>query len=202
MLTLNKVAVTGGLASGKSSVCQILKACGAYVISADKVVHELLTPNSVVGQRVIDLLGSEILNDHKIDRDKIAKKVFSSPELLDSLEKILHPAVLNEIQRAYQKTREDQKHSLFVAEIPLLYESESHEFFDVVIAVVSDETLCQKRYADATKRTSKEYYLRMKRQLEPHVKAAKADYVITNNGTYEDLKHQVQQLYQTHLLRN
>lgn len=196
MLALAKIAVTGGLASGKSTVCQILEACGAYVISADKVVHKLLTPETAVGKQVISLLGPEILTDHKIDRDKIAQKVFSHPELLDSLEKILHPSVLNEIEKAYQKIVAAESPPLFVAEIPLLYESESHKFFDLVIAVISDENQCQLRYAKATGRASTEYYLRMKRQLEPHVKAAKADYVIVNNGTYDELKHQVLQLYQ------
>ena len=196
-----KVAVTGGLASGKSSVCQILQTCGAYVIDADKVVHKLLNPDTAVGQQIVGLLGSEILNDHKIDRDKIAQKVFSHPELLDKLEKHLHPAVLNEIEHIYKKIAQQKKASLFVAEIPLLYESESHRFFDLVIAIVSDESLAQARYLQATGRPSTEYNLRMTRQFKPHIKAAKADYVIVNNGTYDDLKHQVLELFQTHLSR-
>ncbi len=192
-----KVAVTGGLASGKSTVCQILQACGAYVIDADKIVHKLLTPDTVIGRQIIDLLGSEILNDQQIDRDKIAQKVFSHPELLDKLEKYLHPAVLNEIEHTYQKIAEQKKASLFVAEIPLLYESESHKFFDLVIVVISDESLSQARYTQATGRPSTEYNLRMNRQFKPHVKAARADYVIVNNGTSDELKHQVLELYQT-----
>ena len=151
----------------------------------------------MIGRQIIDLLGSEILNDQQIDRDKIAQKVFSHPELLDKLEKYLHPAVLNEIEHTYQKIAEQKKASLFVAEIPLLYESESHKFFDLVIVVISDESLSQARYTQATGRPSTEYNLRMNRQFKPHVKAARADYVIVNNGTSDELKHQVLELYQT-----
>lgn len=195
MLTLKKVAVTGGLASGKSAACQILKACGAYVVSADEIVHELLASESEISKRVVSLLGSEILKDNKIDRKKIAQKVFSKPELLEQLEKILHPAVLDEIAKRYQKVESQQSHALFVAEVPLLYESESHKFFDYVVAIITDDDTARARYEKAG-HPQREYDLRMKRQFTPHEKAADADFVVMNNGTLDELKRQVLPLYQ------
>ncbi|MFI5334845.1 MAG: dephospho-CoA kinase [Chlamydiales bacterium] len=194
---MKKIAITGGLSSGKTSVCHILQACGAYVVSADEIVRRLLTPETAVGQEVIHLLGSEILSGPKIDRDKIAKKVFSQPELLNRLEQLLHPKVFDEIEKQYQKISKERKYTLFVAEIPLLFESESHHLFDLVIAVLTDEKLAKARYSDSTGKT--DFESRMTRQIDPTRKAIKADFVIQNNGSLEELKKQVTHLYKTQL---
>lgn len=197
MLTLKKVAVTGGLASGKSSVCQILKSYGAYVVSADEIVHRLLSPETEIGKKVILELGPEILVNQKIDRKKVAEKTFSDPQRLQNLEKLLHPAVLNEIKERYQQIRTDPRYTLFVAEIPLLYESEGHRAFDFVIAVVADEEFSRSRFEKSTGYLTDEYERRMQRQLPLHEKAARADFVIKNNASMEDLKKSVKEVYQT-----
>ena len=85
MLKIKKVAVTGGLAAGKTTVCQLFKELGACVVSADEIVHQLLSPGTAVGQQVVSLLGSDIISDQGLDRKKIAAKVFSQPDLLLSL---------------------------------------------------------------------------------------------------------------------
>jgi dephospho-CoA kinase len=191
MLVLKKVAVTGGLASGKTSVCRILKSCGAYVISADQIVHQLLSPNSVIGQQVISLLGSDIFSDGQIKRSKVAEMVFSHPEKLQALENLIHPVVLDEIEKCYQKISKEKTYTLFVAEIPLLYESESEKLFDAVIAVIADESICRQRFQQSTGYSTEEFDRRMSRQLHPGRKAAAANYVIFNNGDLQQLKEQV-----------
>src|SRR5580700_5876146 len=99
MLKTKKIAVTGGLAAGKTTVCQIFKELGAYVVSADEIVHQLLSPGTTVGQQVIKLLGSDIISGQELDRKKIAAKVFFQRDLLHLLEEIIHPAVFDEIER-------------------------------------------------------------------------------------------------------
>lgn len=196
MLTLKKVAVTGGLSSGKTSVCQILKELGAYTISADEIVHQLLSPKTKVGQKVVNLLGPEIHRSGNLDRSIIAKIVFSDAKKLLALERLLHPAVIEELEKRYIQVQNEAKYSLFVAEIPLLYESENEHLFDYVVAVIADSKLCQKRFETAAKKyPQNEFEKRMSRQWDPKEKAVKANFVITNNGSIDELKQQVKNLY-------
>ena len=191
MLILKKVAITGGLASGKSSVCKMFESLGAYTVSADAIVHQLLSPSTPIGKQIIQLLGQEIVQNGEFDRQKIASKVFNNKKILKSLEGLLHPATFKEIENQYNKIKNQNTHALFVAEIPLLYESESAHLFDHVIAVRSDEPIAKKR----TKESNEEFEQRMTHQLPIAEKCAKADYIIENNGTLEQLETQVKTLY-------
>jgi len=194
MLILRKVAVTGGLSAGKSTVCRLLKELGAYTVSADEIVHQLLTPNTKIGQQVILLLGKEILRENCIDRAEMGKKVFGKEKTLKSLEQILHPAVLEEIDKQYNQVKEKQKYTLFVAEIPLLYESESHKYFDATVAVVTKQDIAKMRFGERDSKSDEEYEKRMTHQLSPEEKRAKADFTLVNNTNLEDLKKQVDHL--------
>lgn len=185
------------MSSGKSTVCRFLADLGAYVIDADEVVHRLLSPDTAVGRKVIDLLGLEILVEGQLDRAKIAKKVFSQPLLLHSLENILHPAAREEIAMRYQQVTREQKYPLFVAEISLLYEAGWEKDYDRVIAVVADPAFCRQRFLGKTKGALEDYEKRMQRQLLPEEKAARADDVIVNNGDRAQLRSAVEKLYPT-----
>src|SRR3989344_834415 len=98
MLKLKKIAITGGVASGKTSVCRFLQELGAFVVNADVIVHELLVPGTDLGQQIIRQFGPEVLQNGEISRRVIAEKVFEDPQQLLKLEKLLHPAVLHKIQ--------------------------------------------------------------------------------------------------------
>jgi dephospho-CoA kinase len=196
MLNLKKIAVTGSLSCGKSLVCKFLGEFGAYVVDADHIVHQLLTPNTEVGDKVVDLLGSDIFFNGQIDRSRVAAKVFHHPTLLRKLESLLHPRVYVEIQQQYEEIkRRDKGASLFVAEIPLLFETEGEKYFDSTIAVVADPEICWLRYRKSTGYEKEEFNRRMARQLKPEEKAKRANYIIRNNGTETELKIQVQALY-------
>ena len=191
MLNLKKIAVTGSLASGKTTVCQILKACGGYVIYADAIVHEQLSLATVIGQQVVSLLGTSIITGNQIDRTKIAKIVFSNSQKLNSLQQILHPEVRREIEREYKRVQH-QPYAFFVAEVPLLYEAKMEDLFDTVIAVVTEEAIARKRYGK-----DEEFDQRMACQMHEKEKAEKADFTIFNNGDLAALKSQVIKLAET-----
>lgn len=183
--------MTGGLSSGKTSVCQIFKQLGANVISADEIVHQLLTPDTLVGQKVIDLFGPDVVIDNQIDRSQIAKRVFCDLELLAKLEQIIHPAVREMTEREIKHLQNEPATSLIVVEIPLLFEGGMTRQYDAILVVSASEELCQKRFAQG----KKAFTQRMARQLPQAEKVKRADYVIENNGSLEDLKQTVTKIY-------
>jgi dephospho-CoA kinase len=195
MLKLKKIAITGGLAAGKTTVCQFFKELGASVISADEIVHKLLSSHTQVGQQVAQLLGSDILVGSEIDRKKVSEKVFPYPEKLRALERIIHPAVFDEIEKQYNYVKRENKYPLFIAEIPLLYESANDAQFDAIVCVVSDLALCKERFIHKQHHSELEFNERMARQFDPENKAKESQYLLYNNSTYEDLKAQVNALF-------
>lgn len=197
MLNLTKIAVTGGLACGKSSACRFFKELGAYVVSADEIVHQQLSPTTSLGQKVIQLIGPDIVVNNQIDRSQIAKKVFNQPELLKALEALIHPAVRKEMEKHYQQVKASHSAPLFVAEIPLLYETGGESFFDYTVVVVAEKDLCQQRFQQATGYEKEEFDKRMARQLSTSEKARRADFIIVNNGTLEQMKESVSNIFHT-----
>ena len=190
MLNLKKVAVTGGVSSGKTTVCRILEDHGAFQVSSDEIIHQLLSLNTICIEQVTNLLGSEIIKDEKIDRRKVAELVFSSEEKLRALEKILHPLLFEEIEKLYQKIKKLNKYSLFVVEMPLVQEIGKQTYFDIIISIISDEKLAKERFQNRGF-SPHEYEERMRWQWLPKEKAKKAHFIITNNGSLSELNAEV-----------
>jgi dephospho-CoA kinase len=186
VLSLRKVAVTGGLATGKSTVCQFLREFGAFVADADEIVRHLLTQEGPIRQQVIKLLGPDVITNHQIDRKKVSNSVFSNPSKLKALEMILHPAVRNEIHRLFETVKNNKAYRFFVAEVPLLFEARMEHEFDAVIAVVANDEEARKRSV-----SKEEFDRRSRFQLPQAAKEAQATYVIKNHGNLHALKAQV-----------
>lgn len=195
MLGLKKVAVTGGVATGKSTVCRIFQELGAYVVSADQITHQLLSSNTSLKQQITSLLGDAIFSEGVIDRSKVAKIVFESPALLSKLEALIHPLVKAEVEREWQKAQTKSGYSIFVVEIPLLFEVNWELCYDAIIVVISNEEQSVQRFCLNGNHDKREYFHRMSRQIPPDEKAKKANYVIENNGSLEELKKKVISLY-------
>lgn len=185
---LKKIAVTGGIASGKTTVCQMFKEMGAAVFFADEIVHELFSNRKLI-EKIMSEFGEKILQNGQIDRNALGDLVFKDPQKLKRLEAILHPMVLDRIEEEYVKA----KGLFFVAEIPLLYEIGFEERFDIVVAVIADEKIAKKRFM-AKGFSEEEFERRSQRHLTPEEKAALAHFVLTNNGTLDHLRKEVLQL--------
>jgi len=192
MLRSKKIAITGGIAVGKSTVCDLLEQLGGYVIRSDEIVHSILTPKTQAGKQIIELLGEQIILKDRLDRKKIAEIAFEDSSILNSLEKIIHPVVINDINEKISYIA--GKYPCIFVEIPLLFEIGQADNFDYVITVASKEANCIKRLAK--KGISKrEYKQRMLHQINPQVKAQKADFVIENDSSLDELKEEVHKLY-------
>jgi dephospho-CoA kinase len=179
------IGLTGGIAAGKSEALAALGRLGAQTISADAVVHELLG-----SEQVRDLLvarwGGEIAPEGAIDRAKVGEQVFEQPEELAWLESQLHPRVG---QRLDDWRRSLPEGTTFAAvEVPLLFETAMERAFDTTIAVVSDEAI---RRARAGERGLALVEERSARQLTQEEKAARADHVIRNDGSLDDLEREL-----------
>lgn len=197
MLKLRKIAVTGSISSGKSLVLNFFKEFGAIVVDADEIVHNILTTETKLGQKVINLLGKDVVVEDRIDKSKIAKKVFNNEKLLKALEKLVHPLVYDEIEKRYEDAKKKAATTLFIAEVPLLFESGGERFFDRTVVVAANVKLCLKRYYHTTKKDKEEFWRRTSFQMPQEEKVKKADFVIYNNSTKEELKKNVQTLIET-----
>lgn len=185
---LKKIAVTGGIASGKSAVCRFFEENGAYVLSADAIVHKLLVPTSPLGKKIIALLGEQVVDGKVLDRELIAKKVFSSPRLLTALEKLIHPEVQKVIETEYKTLSQNPKSPFFVVEVPLLYESGQDSFYDVILLVTADEAQAKQRFPGGPE----EYQKRSDRLIPEAEKREKANFIIQNTGSLSRLRKTTQ----------
>lgn len=189
-----KVAITGNIASGKSVVQEILETSGFAVFDADIAAHELLDDNSAVLETFADF---DILENGKISREKLGKIVFNNKNLLEKLNAIIHPLVRAEIEAFFA---ENSDKNIVFAAVPLLYECGMENMFDRVVLIQTSDSV---RLERLIKRSgySREYALkRLESQMPQDKKAAKADFIINNDGDFGALTRQVSTLVQT-LLR-
>jgi dephospho-CoA kinase len=194
MLILRKIAITGGLSAGKSSVAGFFKDLGAYLLDTDVIVHNLLE-SPFIQKQVVDLLGPQIIENNTLNRTEIAKLVFKDPKKLELLEQILHPLVRDEVERKYKQACKEKNWNLFVVEIPLLFETNSQSYYDKTIAVIADEPSCQKRFMSKTNQNVHSFKERANRQLPQEEKAKKANFTLYNNGSLADLKRAFLKIY-------
>jgi dephospho-CoA kinase len=185
------VGLTGGIGSGKSEALAAFERLGAAVLSSDEVVHELLLTEEV-RELLAARWGREILLNEGVNREAVAEIVFERPDELAWLEGVLFPRVGQRTAawRAGLESQEDGP-EVGVVEIPLLFEAGVDGVFDSTVAVVADEQI---RVERAGARDHRALAGREARQLSQEEKAGRADYVIRNDGTLEELEGAVARL--------
>jgi dephospho-CoA kinase len=182
------IGLTGGIGAGKSTALAALERLGAAVLSSDSLVHELYR-SEAVRAAVRERFGEQVMREGEIDRAALAVRVFASAEDRVWLERLLWPLVGERIAawRAQQQRRRPPPRALAV-EVPLLFEAGMEGVFDATITVIADERLRARRAAG---RGHQALDARAARQLSQEEKAARATYVVVNDGSIAALERRL-----------
>lgn len=192
------IGLTGGIASGKSLVAQILKQLGAEVINGDVIGHEIIEPGLPAYSEVVDEFGPEILDsDGKIDRKKLGEIVFLCPKKLQILNHITHPRILSRIREIIDSFREQHYPHLLVVEAALLYESNLNFFVDEVWTVEAEKEIQVKRLKERNHLSEEQALRRINSQMPARDRIARSDLVIYNNGEADILFRQIMEIWRT-----
>ena len=187
------IGLTGNIATGKTVVRKMLGHLGAYTIDADALTHRVMAKDGPGYDRIVDLFGKFILDAQgNIDRAKLGKVVFADPEALASLEGIIHPYVRQAVDYLIRRASQD----VIVVEAIKLLESPLRERIDSLWVTTASEDNQLVRLATKRKMSTRNARERMSSQSPQKEKAAAADVVIENNGSFEDTWKQVQNAWQ------
>src|SRR5262245_17451148 len=190
------VGLTGGIASGKSTVAAILRRLGATIINADELSREVVQPEQEAWEEITKTFGPDILQEDKtLDRRKLRKIVFDNPEARKKLEAIIHPRVRALAERRISELAAAGS-SVIVYEVPLLFEAQIHLWLRPVILVACDLITQKKRLLERDHLTELEAQQHLDAQMSLEEKRKLADYVIENDGTLEELEQGVRAVLQ------
>lgn len=190
-----RVGLTGGIGSGKSTVARMFEELGAYLIDFDLLSREVVYPYTKGWNAIVDRFGHEVLNeDSTLNRKKLGAIVFNDPEKREVLNGIIHPLVFEEADRRLESIKESDPDAIIMEEIPLLIEIGDQDSFDKVVVVsVSEEKQIERLISAGYK--PEEAKERIKAQLPIREKIKFADFVIDNNGSIEETRNQVENVF-------
>jgi len=193
MAATTRVGLTGGVASGKSTVSAILRELGAVVIDADELAREVVAKGTPGLAAVVEEFGPELLTpDGELDRPAMGALVFADESARKRLEAIVHPLVFERIVDLEARSPEG---AVVVHDIPLLAESGRAGTFDAVVVVEAPPDVQVARMVRDRGWTEDDALARIAAQATPEDRRAIATYVVGNTGTLEDLRRQVQKIY-------
>jgi dephospho-CoA kinase len=186
------VGLTGGIASGKSTVAKILTGLGIAIINADDLAREVVEPGREAWKEIVGSFGAEVLqSDRSLDRQKLRTLIFDQPEARKKLESIIHPRV-RALADERIRQRDAEGYDVIVYEVPLLFEGNLQEWLRPVILVACDVETQKRRLQQRDGLTAAEAHKHIAAQMSLEDKRRLADYVIENNGSLEDLEAQTQ----------
>ena len=190
------VGLTGGAATGKTAVSQVLREEGAYIIDADQIARELVQPYKPAWNEIIRAFGKEILQEDKsIHRKELADKVFADPKQRKVLNRILHPRIKEEIARRAREIGRKDPDAIVVIDAPLLIELGMHHTVDQLVVVTSTQTQQIERLKKRDGRSIEEALGLLSSQVSVKEKEKLADFVVRNEGSLEEMKKRAREVF-------
>jgi len=189
------VGLTGGVGTGKSTVTKFFRQLGAYIIDWDELARAVVRPHSKAWEEIVEHFGRDFLNeDLTINRQKLAEVVFSDKEKVTKSNQIVHPEVFKEDERITNEIKGLDPDALIIKDIPLLFELTGPIFVDKIVVVSASEQTQLKRLKEKGM-SRDDAQNRIKYQLPLEEKIKSADFVINNDGSLEETKKQVEEIY-------
>jgi dephospho-CoA kinase len=185
------IGLTGGIATGKSSVTKVLRTLGYEVIDADEVAHAVTAPGEPVLAEIFAVFGNDVrAPDGSLDRRALGQKVFGHPDQIKKLENIVHPLIIGRVMKERERLEKTGARVAFY-DVPLLFEKGMELLFDAVILVFADEQQQLQRLLARKGLTLSEAAARLKSQWPIGVKKNKASHVIDNSFDVSGLQKEV-----------
>jgi len=182
------IGLTGNIATGKSTVCAMLRSLGAEWLDADHLAHWVMRAGTATHQRIVDRFGCQVLGlDGEVDSARLGPIVFADPDALADLESLVHPAVVDETLRRLSQSHSD----VFVVEAVKLLEANMHRYCDAVWVVTAPPQQQIERLMSTRHLSRAAAELRLSAQPRAESRIAQADVVIDNGGTLAQTWHQV-----------
>ena len=190
--------ITGGVASGKSSLCSMLRARGAVVFDLDEVAREITSPGSPVTARLAEAFGKDVVTSSgELDRKRLAEKAFADPEKVKTLNRLTHPPIAAQLKRKLEGLRAAGYDGIVAVEAALFVEGgASRGLLDVLVAVTCGDSARERRLSAQGGDRGRDLLRRRRSQLSDEQKAEQADYVIENEGNLEDLEVRARDLWE------
>jgi len=190
------VGLTGGIATGKSTVSRLFVECGAHLVDADVLAREVVGPGTPALQEIVNAFGPQMLRpDGTLDRDRLGHAVFGDAKQLTRLNAIVHPYVAIEQERRCQKIAAQAPHAVIIYDAALLIEAKAHTRMDRIIVVTADEQTQVDRLKARNHLSMEEARKRIAAQMPLSEKVKVADYVIDGTLTPEEVRKEVQRVY-------